>query len=286
MRTKTTAQASPTSRRLARDLPLGDQHRRMRHPAAAHDEREDNPDVPGRRGLRQPEQSGHREQRELALVPAQEPVGDVPAVELAQRNEVESGDEGPHPPGECGQTEVYRRGSGKQPVPQEPGQHRFTQEERLADQRDIAGRRAEHDRNPLRGEVPPHQDADRDHEPGEGTCRADVEKLPAIHDRAAYPDERAQASDGRERGRDGNEVGRRAVDGVPPGREIMSQLVHAENGEQGHREGPAYEERPSSRPRRRHAGTPRRLSTYLIYRGASAGCTSRPTPRRLQAYRE
>ena len=165
----------------------------------------------------------------------------MPPIQLAQRQKIEGGDEHPHPPREGGETQVERGAPRHQPIPDRRGQEGLAKMDGLAGKDHVADAFQPGHIHPLRRQVPPHHDAGRHEEPGQGAGRPDVEQLPAVQHRAPERDERPEAADrGQVRG-NREEVGWRDLDGVPAGCQVVPHLVHEEDPEEGEGEAPAVE---------------------------------------------
>lgn len=209
---------------------LGTKHGRVAPSHPQHDpepeqirrERERRHDVPD--GDREQERDHGPARESVHPLPQRE--RDVPAVELPGREQVERRHENAEP---CGHVRRPRpdRPVGKiEPRPQHDPQQRAPHR---GSRRDRHARRARH---AFRGHQPVDEDRHRHDEAGDGAGDGDVEKGPAIRDRAAHPDDRTERPDDR----GGNEIRQRGRDTVPPTREVVSGLVGTEDREDRGRE--------------------------------------------------
>ncbi len=100
---------------------------------------------------------------------------------------------------------------------------------------------------------PDHQHRERHQQPGDRPGGANVEQLAAVRHDGAQPDERPHGADRPRDDRCRDEERQRHVELVVPGRDVMTQLVAQEDGEQGCGEGeplgPGVDEVPRERVR-------------------------------------
>src|SRR5437762_3186963 len=98
----------------------------------------------------------------------------------------------------------------------------------------LTARKQEHDERP--DEPAPReeseQDDDHEKEPGDRSCRADVEELSAVVENRTESNERAERSDPDRRRRSRQEVRRRHIHLVVSRGQIVTQLVTEKNGEE------------------------------------------------------
>ena len=181
-----------------------------------------------------PEQNAHDEQRDdrdqgqRPRRASEQRVGDVTAVELAGRQQVDAGQQD------------AKIGSQRDGVAAENGGGllRAQQIGQQAGQQRVAQGRAEGAEAPQR--VCEHQAEDqqgqRRDEADNGAGKAHVEQLAPVADGAAHLDKRAEGAQA-ERNRD--EVGQADLNAVPLAHEVMAHLVRGQNGHQGQRKGDA-----------------------------------------------
>lgn len=151
---------------------------------------------------------------DFAGVLTEHAVGDGAAIELADGNEIETGDEAPGP---GGHDERVHFGIGHPGAEGgfEPGGHE-SDEEGLSQfetwgESDPFGHGEDESKD---------EDGDHDHETSDGSSDTDVEELLAGEVRLVHEDNRAEGSHGRKRV--GNEVGEADRDAVPAGHEVVA----------------------------------------------------------------
>ena len=149
----------------------------------AHDERDHRPDPPPRPPEPQHDEYGEKRPRDAPLPRPEQRIADVPAVELAERQEVEGGHEQAEPRREPERMEEQVT-AGRNVRVHEPGDG--LERERFAE-----------DHHPALGELgdgPREPDPGKEHrerhdEAGKRPRRPDVEQLALVHERGADADE-------------------------------------------------------------------------------------------------
>ena len=178
---------------------------------------------------------------DLAVARPEEGVGDTASVELTHGNQVEGGDEEADPRRKGYRVHEHVMARGEMPK-SEPGHE--------AHQEGIAEHHAA-SRGQRRHLGPSQADPERgesDHEPGQRAGGRDVEQRVPVAGGRAHADDGAQGSE-EERRRSRDEVRQAHRRAIGPRREVVAELVGAENGEQGEGEGHAVEDAPGIRER-------------------------------------
>jgi len=188
-------------------------------------------------------QDGEHQVSQRPRPPAKQGIGHVPAVELAQRQQVERRQQHTKP--------RRQRHRVKQDGPAQAAFHqrradRLQQERHPHPPEGQADRRAELDR---RQQQPDHKQRQRHDQPGQRPADPHVEQRPARLERATDEDhrtQRAQAAGDRQR----DEERQRDLDPVAARGHVMAHLVHAQDEQQRQGERPARRQRlrqPQSR---------------------------------------
>src|SRR6266853_869129 len=117
------------------------------------------------------------------------------------------------------------------------GDDRVAEHGRLAVESEEHARERSVSRQRVTESQPHYEHREGYHEPGNRTSHADVEQLTAVGKHRAKPDERPHGPDERRHEWHGDEVRGRNIEVVTPRREVVSQLMTQQNGEQRQREG-------------------------------------------------
>ena len=171
-----------------------------------------------------------RDRRDDRLTPADGGAQDVSAVELPDRQQVQARHEQPEPRRHEDGMLVDGRarvGSDAPPVLRPANDQRVAEE-------NLAGPEGGRVRQGMGDAV--EQKRDRGEEAGERPRGADVEELSLPADRLLDPNHRAESADDVQKGRR-DEIRKGRRDPVSAAHRVMPELVHAEDEEQGHREG-------------------------------------------------
>jgi hypothetical protein len=207
-------------------LVLVDHRGVMRSEDEEHDDQEHGPEQVARSaGEDQQAQGGHRgEQRDAARTPAKDGIADVAAVELTDWREVEGGGQQAEPGGPAQRVQVHGL-PGRQRAEEQPlGQ---LEDQRLAE---LDALEILRQRDGLGQAHAENQHGHQHDEPGEGAGNADVEDLAFRRDALPDPDDGAEGPRrGHQRQPERNEVGKRGVDSIVSAREVVAELVCAEN---------------------------------------------------------
>ncbi len=167
--------------------------------------------------------------REPAGASAEERVSDVPAIELAEREQVQRRGQQAEPRGQPHRVHVERVAVGDRSPKQALDQR---EEQRVAEHQAAAVVRQ---RDDLRSGDASRQQRHGDDEPGQGPRYRDVEEGAGVRDRFAQANERAERAG--ERQRRGEEPRERGVHVVIAAGQVVSQLVRAEDAEHRQAEG-------------------------------------------------
>jgi competence protein ComEC len=187
------------------------------------EERAENQEVPSLKRQAAGEQRGDPEARHHAVRPGRDGVEHVPAIQLADGQQVERGGEQPEP---CGREDrVQLHGCARMEV--EEDRVEPMQEEAIG-QADRAGPRREGDHG--RMDQPVVEDWERRREPRKRPGDADVEEGAPARERRPNPYDRSERS---EEVRSGQEERERGLDAIVPAGDVVPHLVRPQDEQDG-----------------------------------------------------